>query len=157
MRSDQRLSWGKKFILSSLGILFSLAIASPAWAESKSFNFTLISGGSQTFKSLTEQAESLASNSIKQEFAENSSLSEITITILGERNGQEVPLLVAKVSRSQWQAEPIIQNWTRYLGNSATLLGFNKPKQTQATSPNSTVAFRANKTRIEDDPAFRDD
>lgn len=157
MRSDQKLIWGKKFILSSLGILFSFAIASPAWAESKSFNFTLSSGGSQTFKTLMEQAESLASNSIEQEFVENSSVTEITITIMGERNGQEVPLLVAKVSRPQWQAEPIIQSWTRYLGNSATLLGFNKPKQSQANSPNSTVAFRANQTRIDDDPAFRDD
>lgn len=84
-----------------------------------------------------QQAEALARKLVEQAFAQSSSLLEVSITIVGEHNGQEVPLLDSRVSRSNWQKEPRIQTWTRYASNSATLLGFSKPKvpQSVATKP----------------------
>ena len=110
-------------ILSSLG-----AIASPAWAESRQLNFTLSSQGNQTFAALMQQAEFLAANLTKQEFAKSSSFTEVSVTIVAEHNGQEVPLLFSTVSRSNWQKKPRIQPWIRYASSSARLLGFVKPK-----------------------------
>lgn len=117
-------------ILSSLGVITSLsaALAIPAWAESRQIDFTVSSQGNQTFAALTQQARALAGNLVEQAFAQSPSVTEISVTIMGEHNGQEVPLLFSTVSRSNWQKEPRIQPWTRYASNSATLLGFLKPK-----------------------------
>lgn len=112
--------------LSNLG-----AIASPAWAESRQ-TVTLSSQGNQTFVGLMQQAEALVENLVEQAFAQSPSLTEVSITIVGEHNGQEVPLLFSRVSRSNWQKEPRVQPWTRYASNSAILLGFLKPKIPQS-------------------------
>lgn len=115
--------------LSNLG-----AIAPPAWGRPRQIDFTLSSQGNQTFADLMQQAEALAGNLVEQAFAKSPSLTEVSVTIVGEHNGQEVPLLVARVSRSNWQKEPRIQSWTRYASNSATLLGFSKPKVPQSVA-----------------------
>lgn len=117
------------FLVSLLAIFLSNlgAIAAPASAEPRKI-VTLSSQGNQTFASLTQQAEALARTAVEQAFAQSHSLTEVSITIVGEHNGQEIPLLYSRVSRSNWQKKPKIQAWTRYASNSATLLGFSKPK-----------------------------
>lgn len=117
-------------MLSSLGVITSLSVgsATPARAENRQIAFTLSSQSNQTFAALTQQAESLAKNLVEQAFAQSPSVTEVSVTIMGEHNGQEVPLLFSTVSRSNWQKEPRIQPWTHYASNSATLLGFLKPK-----------------------------
>jgi hypothetical protein len=154
MGSHQQLTWTK--ILMNLGAITALSCvnATSVRAETKSFDFTLSSNGNQTFATLVQQAESLASNSIEQGFAEKSSVTEVSVTIVGEHNGQQVPLLFSKVSRSDWHTEPKIQRWTRYFIKAAALLGLNKP-QSQANLPRKSAPTF--KPRIEDDPAFRDD
>lgn len=114
--------------LSNLG-----AIAAPSWAEPRQI-VKLSSQGNQTFAGLMQQAEALARKLVEQAFAQSPSLTEVSITIVGERNGQEVPLLYSRVSRSNWQKEPRIQTWTRYPSNSAILLGFSKPKVPQSVA-----------------------
>lgn len=119
---------GYWFVVSLLAIFLSNLGATPAaWAEPSQINFTLSSQANQTFTSLMQQAEALAGSLIEQAFAESPSLTEVSLTIIGEHKGQEVPLLFSRVSRSNWQKEPSIQRWTRYASNSATLLGFLKP------------------------------
>ena len=171
MISDQQSTWAKILILSSLGPITALCCFSaiPARAETKSFDFTLSSSGERNFEALVQQAESVASNLIEKEFAKRSSLTEVSVTIVGERNGQEVPLLFSKVSRSNWQTKPKIQRWTKYFGKAAVLLGFKKPEGSQAISPTqSSVAISSTAESLSggtlsselsnrDDPAFRDD
>jgi hypothetical protein len=60
------------------------------------------------------------------------------VNILGDRQGQQVPLLTSRVSRSQWQQQPIIRPWTKYFATSAVLLGFNQPQKTPTTPGQST-------------------
>lgn len=111
-------------ILTSLVILLS----SPAiaWAEDKQITYTLNTQSNYTHQALTKQAESLTGELIEQAFAQNPRLTEVTVSIIGERNGQEVPLLAAKVSRANWQKNPQTQSWTQYFSNSAVLLGFKQ-------------------------------
>lgn len=118
---------------------FTLSSKSNQTAETREIDFTLSSESNQTFSALMEQAEFLATSFIKQEFAENPSTTKISVSILGFRNGQEAPLLFSKVSRSDWQRQPRIQQWTRYFSSSAVLLGFNKPQIQQSTSAPSPV------------------
>jgi len=107
--------------------LSSLAAVAPAGAESRQTNFTL-SVGNQTFAALMQQAETLAESLLKQAFSQNPSLTEVSVTITGEHNGQEVPLLSSRVSGKNWQKQPKIKFWTTYTSNSAILLGFSRPR-----------------------------
>lgn len=137
-------------ILSSF--VSSISIAS---AESVERNFILNSEGNQSFDILLQQAQELAQNSIDQEFIENPEVSEVSIVILGEHQGQIVPLLRSQVSRSKWQQDPKIYRWTRYFThNSRVLLGFNKPSVFSTPQLDSAQERRK---RIENDPAYRDD
>lgn len=156
--SHQEFVWAK--ILSSLGAIAALSCvnATPAWAETNSLYFTLSSDGHQTFETLVQQAESKAQQLIKQGFAQKASVTEVSVTILGERNGQQVPLLFSKVSRSNWQTKPKIEPWTKHFRNSAVLLGFLKPQGSQANSSSEReVAFNSDQPELEDDPYSRDE
>jgi hypothetical protein len=121
--------------IGSLGALvaLSMALSAPAWAEPKQISILLSSQGSQEFESLIQQAESVAGNFIQQVFAESPEITEVSVTIVGEHNGQQVPLLSSNVSRSNWQTKPNVQVWSRYFGTAESLLGFVKPQQAAAT------------------------
>lgn len=129
--------------LGTLSFLIGLATSvPPAEAEIGQLNFILTSYNIQDFKSLIQQAESLAKTSIEQQFADNPSFTEVSVMILGQRNGQIVPILSSKVSRSNWQKEPRIYKWTRYFGSSEVLLGFKEPQASQSGSRAAQLAPR---------------
>ncbi len=133
-----------------------ISTVSIALAEIKENSLILNSNTSKSFESLIQQAEDLAEQSIKEEFTINPEATKISILISAERNGQIVPVLRSKVSRSQWQRDSRIRRWTRYFDNSGILLGFYNPSS--VSQPTSTAATSTSvRNRREDDPAFRDD
>jgi hypothetical protein len=153
----------------------------PALAAPKQVNYTLNTTPNQTFTDLMQQAQAQARSLIDQAFSD-ASVTSVTVNILGERNGQEAPLLQSTVSRADWQRNPNLAKWTTYFGTSSVvLLGFIPPRGASATSsPASPPAQPANapptptivpgssssptspnpparRRQIEDDPGFRDD
>ena len=152
MRVYRRLLWGTILIVSSL-----VATISIATAETKEQNFIFNSDGTQSFDTLIRYAQDLAKNSIEQEFTANPEASEVSITISTEYNGQIVPILHSKVTRSQWQRDSRVYRWTKYFGSSGVLLGFYTPSvsPTPQLSPGPVIVPR--RLRQEKDPAFRDD
>ena len=106
----------------------------------------------QSFEDVLEQAESIASNSVEQVFAQNPEVTQIYIRIFGDVKGQIAPLLFSKVYRSDWQTEPKIDRWIRYFDNSGLLLGFYN--SSDSLSPPIPPAPTLTP---EDDPGFRDD
>ena len=150
MSLHRRLCWGAILVLSTLVSTISLASA-----ESVERNLILNSDGSQSFETLLQQAQDLAKDSIEQEFAENSDVTEVSILVLGEHQGQIVPLLRSQVSRSGWQQDSRIYRWTRYFANnSKVLLGFNTPPPPPTPQVDPAEERRR---RIQNDPAYRDD
>lgn len=146
----RHLFWASILALSSF-----VTSASIAAAEIKELSFILDSSGSQSIETLMQQAQDLAKNSLEQEFAENPDVSEVSIMVLGETNGQIVPLLRSNVSRSQWQKDSRIQRWTRYFATSSgVLLGFYNSPDPPRPQVNPSPNWRS---IIENDPAFRDD
>lgn len=151
------------FTLSTIGTLAAtLSIAS---AETKALNLLLNSDGIQTFETLLQQAQYVAKTSIEQEFT-NPGVTEVSVLISGEHNGQIVPILQSNVSRSQWQNDSRIHRWTRYyFGSSGVLLGYYNPAASPAIAsparpsptPPSPGASTPVPYNIEDDPAYRDD
>lgn len=107
-------------------------------AQTKFFDFTLGTQSIETFADLIQQAELRASSLISEEFTQNPSITEITVSNLADGNGQKVPLLVSQVSRSDWQIQPRIEQWTKYFSGSAALLGFPKSQIAQSPSPSPT-------------------
>lgn len=150
MSLAHRLFWSTLFVLSSLASTISIASA-----ESVERNFILNSDGSKSFETLLRQAQDLAKDLIEEEFAQNSEVTEVSILVSGEHQGQIVPLLRSQVSRSQWQQDSSMSRWTRYFANnSRVLLGFNKP----VAPPNPQLdPAEERRRRIENDPAYRDD
>ena len=86
-----------------------------------------IDANSPSYNALIQKAESLAKKSIDEAFQKNSNLESFTVMILGERRGQIVPILRTRVTRSQWQANGDVSEWTRYFNRSESLLGYNQP------------------------------
>jgi len=167
-----------------LGIFF--ANLSTVLAETKKADFTIDSNAASSYRNLMQQAEDRAERAIATEFANNPELTEITVTILGERQNRIAPLLLVKVSRSQWEEEPEMEKWTRYFITSEVLLGFREteeentpsspppppppspttpsdsPPSSPQTTPNSSPTdtpspAEQRERRLEEDPAFRDD
>lgn len=159
MHRQQYRIWSNK-ILNGLAAITVLSCinANPAWAETRSGNFTISSDGNQNFQSLVQQAETLATNLIKQHFAENSSITEVSVTVVGEHNGQEVPLLFTRVSRSDWQTEPKFKPWTKYFNRADVLLGFLNPQNSRSTSSMKRIIVpKSAQLKLKDEPGFRDD
>ncbi|EAW38531.1 hypothetical protein [Lyngbya sp. PCC 8106] len=105
-----------------------------------------IDANTPSYNVLVQKAETLAKQSIEQAFQENSTLESMTIMILGERGGQTVPILRARVTRSQWQANSDVSELTRYFIRSESLLGYN-----QAT-PNESATRSASSPRTRPQP-----
>ena len=137
----------------SCGIAIFLPFNYPAFAETKFVNISLKVEANQKFDTLMRQAESTAINLIDQEFNRVSKITEVGIIVSCDRNGQEVPILSSRVSRTDWQAQPTIASWTKYFTKAEILLGFNLPQKTKPNLPKSLVNISSQQS----DPGFRDD
>lgn len=148
---------GTVFILSSWAIATTPVAANPVRVvdfapnshtlqitQSKQVDFTVNITRPQSFAELMQQAEIIAANLTRLGFRENSRLREMSVRIFGERNGQEAPLLFAKVSRFDWQKQPRIQNWSQYFTSSGVLLGLlEAEKQPSAPTPTAPTFRRS--------------
>lgn len=137
----------------SCGIAIFLPFNYPAFAETKFVNISLKVEANQKFNALMQQAESIAINLIDQEFNQVSKITEVGIIVSCDRNGQEVPILSSRVTRTNWQAQPSIESWTKYFTKAEILLGFNLPQKTKPNLPRLSV----NLSSKQSDPGFRDD
>lgn len=148
----------RRFLVSSILAISSLIIISPiSLSETIERSLTLKSSSNQSFETLLQQAEDLATVAIEQEFIENTQTTKISVTVLGENNGQIVPLLRSKVSRNQWQRDSRISRWTKYFTiNSGVLLGFYNHSASRPTVPQAHQVVPA-RNRQANQPGFRDD
>lgn len=159
-------------ILRVISLTFSLLLifTPKALTETKTHHLTIHAEG-LSYPSLIEQANRLATETINKTFNNNPNLDKISILISGERNGQISPILRTLVSRSQWQNNSNLGEWTRYLGRSETLLGFKTPLSEEPNpKPNSVSSpsirptprypqpqIQPSRRAIENDPGYRDD
>ena len=74
--------------------------------------------------------------------------------MLGNRNGDVIPVLTTTVSRTQWQENPQVSAWTQYNGVAYALIQRHdgQPPTQVATSPSrrsTTVASRGISTQFD--------
>ena len=104
----------------------------PDSAAVEVINFTLPFSQPQTVASLMGQASATARRLIDQAFADNSNVTETQVTILSDRDGEIVPLLVVRVGREDWRLNPRVEQWSWYLGAVAMPLLDTRDRQPPA-------------------------
>lgn len=160
----------------AIALNFAVAIA-PVSAEVERMVYSLSVDDTQEFNDLIRQVESAVQAAIEQTFSTRSSVTEVSVQVIGDRNGEQVPVLTANVSRADWQRVPRIQAWAQYYGMSpVALLGFRGEEPERPTRsisfgyvpPLEGISANEGRTgspqqlerreeRLENDPAFRDD
>jgi hypothetical protein len=125
----------------------------PVQAEVLPINLVVDAEIAPTFASLLQQAELTAESAVSKTFMQQPGVTEIIVNVVGERYGRIVTILVANVTRADWQTTPHIRIWSRNLRTPALLLGFDSPRLAQG--PGQVPSFV--RRRAENDPAYRDD
>lgn len=125
------------------------SMATPAHAESRQIE-RLLSAQGNDFTTLMQQANETVRDLLNQSFADPTT-TQVSLKVLGEREGQIVPLLSVSVSRQDWQTRSDVQQWARYFGGSTTLLGFERsPDRSQV------AVFTPPVPESENEPNFYD-
>lgn len=104
-------------------------------AQPRTVEVTVTPGMTQS--ALLDAAESSVRQAIAQGFAQQSDLAAIAVLVLGNRNGEIVPILLTTVSREQWQAQPQVSAWTQYY-TEATHALLQRPQRPPSTAPDVT-------------------
>jgi hypothetical protein len=124
-------------VLSLFTCLSSAVWVSPVWAEMSPTRASstgavkeidrVINSDAQTYQALVQQAEVLATQIINQEL-QNPQVETVVVRVSGDRYGNVAMLLIARVTRPEWQAKPNIRDWSKYAGQySKQLLGYLNP------------------------------
>jgi hypothetical protein len=129
-----------KYCITLIGglLLTQVALASPT-----EVNLSIKRQPSENYDRFVQRAETLATQTVQQRFAENQSLDELRVLVVGENQGAIAPLLTVQVNRLDWRGEPNVKRWQTVFPYSQDLLGFNQQqaqidKPTVPTSPIST-------------------
>ncbi len=105
---------------------------------------------------LLTQAESMAEQEINQYFNSDPGLAEIEVVVLGNRNGDVIPILTATVSRTQWQENPQVSAWSKYYTAYTLLRRHDRqpPTQVAATPAHRSTAVVSRSISIQFDRQF---
>ncbi len=99
---------------------------------------------SSSVRSLQSRARALAQTMVSEAFADNS-VTDLSVTIVAERNGQQMPVLAVRVNRAQWQQQPSINQWVRLFEEPASVLLGYVP-QAETTTAATTSRSRAGRS-----------
>jgi hypothetical protein len=102
----------------------------------------------EAFDGLMREANTLAQSLVGQGFVSNPTSIEVIVNVLGERNGQVIPLVSVRVSRADWQSQPRVEQWARYAGRPARqLLGLVDGATNSVITSTPTATTAATPTR----------
>lgn len=111
----------------------------PAQAEDERIVIDMPVNGQVDHSELVTQAESLLGEAISRQFSQNPALSTLQVDVVGDRNGEVIPVLTVTVSRAQWQTNPQVSAWSRYYRASYALLQRHEIAETVAAAPVGSV------------------
>lgn len=135
----------KMMLTGLIAISVGQAFISPAQANTKQFNYKVESHTQENFADVVKRGEIKAATAIRREFSHQRGTKQVSVRIIGERYGQETPIIMISVTRSQWRSRPRIKTWARYYRDAGTLLGFaNNQLISAPTVKNPTVAQQTN-------------
>ncbi|MEO1208913.1 MAG: hypothetical protein AAFX78_05145 [Cyanobacteria bacterium J06638_20] len=98
-------------LAAAFGIWISDSAYSFADAKSERTVVSLPVYGEVFHGSLLAQAERLAEDEINRQFSRDAGLAAIEIVVIGNYNGELVPILTVTVSQEQWLSNPQVSAW----------------------------------------------
>lgn len=96
-----------------LAMVVSLGLGGPALAETPSVMVELSVSSQTPYDSVLRQAEAMARAEVARYFNQHPDSAAVEVVVLGERNGNIVPILSATVSRAEWRPQAPAQDWAR--------------------------------------------
>ncbi|MGF1521916.1 MAG: hypothetical protein ACFBSF_06285 [Leptolyngbyaceae cyanobacterium] len=146
----------RQFLVASAAALMVWLVGDvyrPGHAEPGAIVIDMPVYGQVTHGDLVSQAEGLAEAAISRQFGQNSELLKVEVVVLGDRNGEMVPILTVTVSRTQWQENPQVDAWTEYYSNSYALLRLHEEglgnEASVAVASQRPVASRTSSSSID--------
>lgn len=76
----------------------------------------------ETYQSLIQRAEIIARAAAQRSFDRDILMSEVSVMVIGEYQGNEAPLLLLDVSRQNWRNRPDTRRWATYYRSARQLL-----------------------------------
>lgn len=134
-----RVALTRYFLIVVAAVFFCFLCDSyrPIRAEAESIVVDMSVYGQVEYGDFVRRAEAIASDEISRQFSQNPHLSDVQVMVVGDRNGEIVPILTATVSRTQWQETPRVSVWSQYYHTSYALLQRHQgqPAETVARTP----------------------
>lgn len=123
--------WTRHFLIAAAAcfLLFCDSYR-PARAEAESIVVDMSVYGQVEYGDFFRRAEAMAGDEISRQFSQNPNLSEVQVVVVGDRDGEIVPILTTTVSRAQWQETPRVSAWTEYYNASHALLQRHEERST---------------------------
>lgn len=122
----------------------------------------------ESYESLVRRAEAVALETTQRRFYQNDQVTDVSITVVGQNQGEIAPVLSLKVSRPQWwrllnicskdqsasSCTTNSQGWVKHFSDARVLLGFKDiaTNVVNQTTPEQLTDSTSDQTRI-DDPA----
>jgi hypothetical protein len=116
-------------------LVLSSLTAQVAQAYTARTEITLTAQPGESFPTLVRRAETVARAATQRLFDRDILVTDVAVTLLGQNDGQIVPLLSVDVSRQAWRAQPEANRWATYFRNASTLLGFGQTTTTAESTP----------------------
>ncbi len=92
----------------------------------------------ETFDALMRRAEVVARAAAQRSFDRDVLISDVSVQILGQNAGTQMPLMSLDVSRQNWQNRPDVKRWATYYKSARVLFGI--PSQGEFAVPNGAGA-----------------
>ena len=89
-------------------------------------SITLNRQGTESYGDLLRRAEAVARASAQRSFDSDILVTEVSVMIIGENQGEYAPILHLKVSRPLWRQYPDSQRWAAYFPDADSLLLFEE-------------------------------
>lgn len=90
----------------------------------------------ELFETFLRRAETVARAAAQRSFDRDILISEVSVIVVGQKNGFSVQVLSLQASRTQWRGHPDPRRWITYYQNARVLLGFgNSPGKSATSAP----------------------
>ncbi|MBV8884168.1 MAG: hypothetical protein JO235_09250 [Chroococcidiopsidaceae cyanobacterium CP_BM_RX_35] len=118
-----------------------------AWAEAARINLSLDRLPDETFESLVQRAEAVATTAVQTSFQQNNEIANIAVTVVAQNKGAIAPILSLQMTRQEWRSSSTLQPWATYYPNAKALLQFDNVATT-SPSPSGSAYTPSNQNRV---------
>ncbi len=121
-------------------VITTVMVPAVVQAYTARVNVAIDRQGDESYEALLQRAELVARAAAQRSFDRDILINDVSVMIIAQSQGVEVPILTVEVSRQQWRSRPDPRRWATYYKTAKTLLrldnvaspgSFPQPRPTQ--------------------------